>query len=401
MTADRDAKRERGLVLADALLTEGRELPPLSGAAHARVKRRLMASTRRRPIRGRGWLRPVVVASIFLACGAAFGVAVDRVVLRRAEPTAVPGDGSGTGGRPRGGARKGRGKAGSPAATETISDSRPAVVDPAPSTEPTPTTAMVADAPAPKFQASPSVAVRPRKLAGRPESATASQVPQPSALQPLAPAVPASFPAERPAPAVAQAPVVSSLPPPAAMPSTKTTSWPNAIPGEGPPPQALTEERLLAAAARALRAQTDPRSALAALDEYRARYPQGRLSVEAEVLRADSLMALKDPAGALRVLDGLDLPHVPGGLARQLQRGELRAGLGQHAEAEADFTAVLVRARSEDRDVVERALWRRSQSRARRGDQQGAREDAGEYLRRFPAGRFAAAATQLNGGPGQ
>jgi hypothetical protein len=160
----------------------------------------------------------------------------------------------------------------------------------------------------------------------------------------------------------------------------------------------LTEERLLAAAARALRAQTDPRSALAALDEYRSHYPQGRLFVEAEVLRADSLVALQDTAGALRVLDGLDFAHVPGGLARQLQRGELRAGLGKHAEAELDFTAVLVRARGEDRDVAERALWRRSQSRAGRGDDQGAREDAGEYLRRFPTGRFAAAASQKYGG---
>jgi hypothetical protein len=397
MTADRDAKQERDLALADALLAEGRELPPLSGAAHARVKRRLMASTRRRPIRGRGWLRPVVVASIFLACGAAFGVAVDRVVLRRAESTAVPEDGPGNGGRPRGGARKGRGKAGGPAATETVSDSRPAVVDPAPSTEPAPAAA-TADAPAPKIQALPSVVARPRKLAWRPEPANASPVPQPSELRPLASAIPADFPAERPAPAVAQVPAVSSLPSPAALPSTKTTTSPNAIPGEGPTRQALTEERLLAAAARALRAQTDPRSALAALDEYRARYPQGRLFVEAEVLRADSLMALKDPAGALRVLDGLDLALVPGGLARQLQRGELRAGLGRHAEAELDFTAVLTRARDDDRDVVERALWRRSETRGRRGDQQGAREDASEYLRRFPTGRFAAAATQLNGG---
>jgi outer membrane protein assembly factor BamD (BamD/ComL family) len=163
----------------------------------------------------------------------------------------------------------------------------------------------------------------------------------------------------------------------------------------------LTEERLLAAAARALRAQADPRSALAALDEYRAHYPQGRLSVEAEVLRADSLVALKDTAGALRVLDGLDFAHVPGGLARQLQRGELRTDAGRHAEAESDFTAVLVRGRSEDRDVVERALWRRSQSRSARGDARGAREDAGDYLRRFPNGRFAAAASQMNGGLGR
>lgn len=397
MTANRDGKRERGLALADALLAEGRELPPLPSAAHARVKRRLMASTRRRPIRAGGWLRPVVVASIFLACGAAFGVAVDRVVLRRGE-SAAPGDDANKGGRTRGGARKGRAKAAGPAPTEAASDLPPAAVDPTSSTDPTPPPAIVPDTPAPKVQPSPVGAAHPRKLAWRQEPARVVPVPPSSELQPVAPPVPSSLPAERPASAAVQTPAPSSVPSPAALPTTKPASPPVARPDEGPARQALTEERLLAAAARALRAQTDPRSALAALDEYRAHYPQGRLFVEAEVLRADSLLALKDTPGALRVLDGLDFAHVPGGLARQLQRGELRADLGKPVDAEADFTAVLVRARAEDRDVVERALWRRSQSRARRGDEQGAHEDAGEYLRRFPTGRFAAAATQMKGG---
>jgi hypothetical protein len=397
MTANRDGRQERGLALADALLAEGRELPPLSSAAHARVKRRLTVSTRRRPIRAGGWLRPVVVASIFLACGAAFGVAVDRVVLRRGE-SAAPGDDSSKGGRARGAGRKGRVKTGGPAVTETTSDSPPAAIESAPSNVPTPTPAIVADPTAPKVQPSPGVAVHPRKLAWRQEPAPVAPVPPSVELQPVAPTVPSSFPAERPAPPIVQAPAPSSVPPSGALPTSKPASSPGASAGEGPTRQAFTEERLLAAAARALRAQTDPRSALAALDEYRAHYPQGRLFVEAEILRADSLVALKDSPGALRVLDGLDFAHVPGGLVRQLQRGELRAELGKPALAEADFTAVLVRARSEDRDVVERALWRRSQSRARRGDQQGAHEDAGEYLRRFPSGRFAAAALQMNGG---
>jgi hypothetical protein len=150
---------------------------------------------------------------------------------------------------------------------------------------------------------------------------------------------------------------------------------------------------LLAAAVRALRAETDPRSALVALDEYRAHYPHGRLFVEAEVLRVDALFTLNETPEVLRVLDGLDFARMPGGLDRQLQRGQLRAAAGRHREAEADFASVLLRARN--LDLIERALWGRAQSRASLGDARGARLDASEYLRRFPNGRFATPAARM------
>jgi tetratricopeptide (TPR) repeat protein len=155
----------------------------------------------------------------------------------------------------------------------------------------------------------------------------------------------------------------------------------------------LTEERLLAAAVRALRSQHDARSALAALDEYRARYPQGRLAVEASALRASALLALEQREEALRTLDALDLAAVPGGLDRQLQRGELRAAAGRQPAAIADFDAVLARARHGD--LAERALWGRAQARRESGDRAGARSDAALYLVRHPTGRFAALAARL------
>jgi hypothetical protein len=179
------------------------------------------------------------------------------------------------------------------------------------------------------------------------------------------------------------------------LPSTATAASPIVNPPTTSGADTLSEERLLAAAIRALRAQTDPRSALAALDEYRTHYPRGRLLVEAEVLRVDALAALKDTPEALRVLDGLEFAQMPGGLARQLQRGELRAAAGRHRDAEADFANVLTRARSQDHDVLERALWGRAQNRASEGDARGARLDADAYLRRFPHGRFAAAAARI------
>jgi outer membrane protein assembly factor BamD (BamD/ComL family) len=155
----------------------------------------------------------------------------------------------------------------------------------------------------------------------------------------------------------------------------------------------MTEERLLAAAVRSLRAKHDAPSALAALDAYQARYPQGRLFVEASVLRVDALTALHRQPEALRSLDELDLGRIPGGLERRLQRGELRAASGRLREALTDFDGVLAQAR--EQDLVQRALGGRTQARQRLGDLAGARSDANEYLRRFPAGPFARQARDI------
>jgi outer membrane protein assembly factor BamD (BamD/ComL family) len=175
---------------------------------------------------------------------------------------------------------------------------------------------------------------------------------------------------------------------------------PVTAPPPAPPPEKpvvdqgnLTEERLLATAVRALRAQRDAASALVALDAYRNRYPQGRMSVEAAVLRVDALTALHRQAEALRYLDELDLTRMPGGLERRLQRGELRLASGRFHEALADFDGVLAQAR--EQELIQRALAGRTQARQRLGDIAGARSDAGEYLRRFPTGSFARQARDI------
>src|ERR1017187_5827481 len=240
-----------------------------------------------------------------------------------------------------------------------------------------------------------------RKLALRAGPADTSLRLSPSDWQDLAPVAPPSAAADWPASATSTAPGPASERTPASntpapiMPDATTASPRSGALVKTPAGDSLSEERLLAAAIRALRAKTDPPSALAALDEYRTHYPHGRLFVEAEVLRVDTLTALKNTSEALRVLDGLDFAQMPGGLARQLQRAELRAAAGRYREAEADFANVLVRARSQDLDVLEQALWGRAQSRAGLGDADGARTDADEYVRRFPTGRFATAAARI------
>jgi len=395
-------RQERGLALADTLLESSRGMTPLTGAAHARVKRRLTASTRRRSFRRVGWLRPVVIVSLCLVCGAAFGIALDRVVLKRGADvmTAPSGDG-GSPGRSRARLSRTPAKPIPTAAEQATADFDAVGVDLPPLPEvPQPTSS--AEVPVSPETPSPTRSSNhARKLALRAQSADTLPVPSPSGGSALAPIAPAGVAAEwqnaeattGPAPTSEQAPPANtgtlSLPAaPAAPPQ-------NSALAKAPSNDGLSEERLLAAAIRALRAKTDPRSALAALDEYRKHYPHGRLFVEAEVLRVDALAALKNTTEVLHVLDGLDFAQMPGGLARQLQRAELRAAAGRYREAEADFDHVLMRGHSQDAEVLERALWGRAQSRAGLGDGTGARTDASEYVRRFPTGRFAAVAARM------
>jgi len=406
--ADAALRRERGLALADALLENSRGLGLLTGAAHARVKRRLVASTRRRSFRRLGWLRPVVIASLCLVCGAAFGIALDRVVLKRGAgaPTA-PADGQGRLVPPRAHSSRVSPKSPQTAVAQAGADSATIGAESPPANEvPRPESnvevAATFDTPSPARASNHA-----RRLALRAGPADTSPRLSPSGGQDLAPVAPPSVAADWPATATSDVPATASAQGPASgqtpaantpspiMPGATTASPPSGALVKTPAVDSLSEERLLAAAIRALRAKTDPPSALAALDEYRAHYPHGRLFVEAEVLRVDTLAALKNPSEALRVLDGLDFAQMPGGLARQLQRAELRAAAGRYREAEADFANVLSRARSQDLEVLERALWGRAQSRTGLGDADGARTDANAYVRQFPTGRFAAAAARM------
>ena len=395
-------RRERGLALADALLESGRGFGPLTKAAHARVKRRLVASTRRPSFHRLGWLRPVLIVSICLVCGAVFGIGLDRVVLRRgAGRLTLPSDSGGSPDRSRARSSRLSPKPPQTAAAPASTNSDAVGVELPPLHE-VPRSAMNAEVVATPQTPSPARASNhARRLALRAEPADILPAQTPPGGDDLAPVAPPGVATQRQAPeastgqatASGQAPAVNTQAP---ISLGATIASPRSGASEKTPAgDSLSEERLLAAAIRALRAKSDPRSALSALDEYGTHYPHGRLFVEAAVLRVDALAALKNTPEALRVLDGLDVAEMPGGLARQLQRGELRAAAGRYREAEADFANVLIRARSQDLDVLERALWGRAQSRAGRGDAKGARTDAQEYVQRFPTGRFTAAAVRI------
>jgi hypothetical protein len=382
MTDRRPSPPADQMARADALLETCRPLPALPPGAHTRVKRRLAVSLAGRSGRGVRWLGPVVIAGALLLCGAAFGIALDRMVLgRSSSATNQAVTAAGPAGRR---LRPGR--------TGRHVDSL--LVAPAP-----PSVSEIADLGAEGAKV-PPLLLAPVTGEGRPMATPARApgrrlaLPSPRAFEAEAhPLVPAQPPGPEALPKVGPSP--QAAPALLLAPATAGDSAPPTPTPLPPPPSTdgLSEERLLAAAVRALRSQNDAHSALAALDEYRTHYPQGRLSVEANALRADALIALHRPSEALGTLDGLDLARVPGGLERQLQRGELRASAGRRQEAIADFDAVL--ARLGQGDLAERALWGRAQSKLLAGDRAGAREDAALYLRRYPSGRFAAAAARM------
>jgi tetratricopeptide (TPR) repeat protein len=149
-------------------------------------------------------------------------------------------------------------------------------------------------------------------------------------------------------------------------------------------------------------------SALAALDDYRVRFPSGGLAPEAGMLRAEALLQIGRKADALAELDRLSLGQMPNSDERYVLRGELRAGVGRWREALGDFDVVLRGHAGESADIgapadtkangrLERALWGRALARSRLGDDAGARADLQECLRRFPRGRFAPDAARLLG----
>jgi hypothetical protein len=387
MSSDRpDAvseRRDAGHALADALLEQNRPLPALPAPAHARVKRRLAASLARRAPRRPRWLQPAVIASVWLLCGVASGIALDRWVIRQPPlPTAEEGAATATA-RPRTRPGRTRPTAPSPARAE---ENVPEIAAPAQQA------ASVPMSPPPAAQRSPG-----KRLALLPSPAGAAEPwPAPNQLPTIAPTV-RPEPMPMPALPLPSEPAARFSPGSTDKPALPAAAAPTAVSAKSRPTGVddFTEERLLAAALRSLRTQGDARSALAALDEYSLRYPEGRLSVEARVVRADALTALHRTDEALRALDGLDLAQTPGGLERGVQRGELRASAGRWQEAQADFDWVLAHARTHDGGVAERALWGRAGSRLRLGDPAGARTDAGEYVRRFPNGRFAEPAARL------
>jgi TolA-binding protein len=142
----------------------------------------------------------------------------------------------------------------------------------------------------------------------------------------------------------------------------------------------------LAQAVSLLRGKHDAPAALAALDDYLARFPVGALAPEARVARVDALLLLGREDEALGALEQLPLDAHRRSTELQLIRGELRART-DCGRAEADFTAVLARVQSGA--LEERALYGRAACRSTLGRTSGAADDLRQYVERFPTGTHA------------
>jgi hypothetical protein len=147
------------------------------------------------------------------------------------------------------------------------------------------------------------------------------------------------------------------------------------------------ESELLQRALELLRRHHDGSRALALLDEHRARFPAGLLTLEASVARVDALLLLGRRAEALQQLSSLSLERVGRRTELLLLRAELNAERDCR-RALTDFDAVL--AATAPAPLLERALFGRANCRLRLGDGAGGRADLDNYLDRFPRGRFAA-----------
>ncbi len=138
-----------------------------------------------------------------------------------------------------------------------------------------------------------------------------------------------------------------------------------------------------------------PARALTELASYHERFPHGSLAYEATLAEVKAEMATGQDGRALAALEGALVMPGFGGLPRSneliLLRAELQARARDCARALVTFD-MLVSAEDLDAPLAERALYGRASCLATQGDQAGSRQALQEYLRRFPAGRFAATA---------
>lgn len=208
------------------------------------------------------------------------------------------------------------------------------------------------------------------------QAAPAPPAPEPTPV-PVSPPAPPSPPVS---PEVAPAPV------PAPVPARRQPRETNAL---------LEEAKLLGKAVEQLRRDQDPKAALATLQRYFQRYPQGELRGEAEVTRVEAQLRAGRKSEALSQLErlhGAGFEGLPRPVELALQRAELLADVRRDPEAARAFSDVL--ALHPALALEERALFGRAVCRARSGDEAGMRADLGAYLERFPDGRFAAEARE-------
>jgi hypothetical protein len=203
-----------------------------------------------------------------------------------------------------------------------------------------------------------------------------------------------------------RAPRVAMLNEPAPITPPAPAEPPAVAPPPATPSPIAVEQALLGQAVKVLRDGHDARAALGLLAQHSEQFPHGALASEESMLRVEALLVLGRHDEALSILDRTQLASLPNREEQLVVRGELRAANGRWREAKQDFDEALAAGRAVPaasaklRNIQERSLWGRASARSRLGDEDGARADLELYLKHFPGGRFAAAATaSLKGKP--
>ncbi|MDQ3265877.1 MAG: hypothetical protein M3Y59_19850 [Myxococcota bacterium] len=202
-----------------------------------------------------------------------------------------------------------------------------------------------------------------------------------------------------PPPAEPKRRTLSSNPAVRSAPKPTARAEPVVVPTEPLPqePDPLIEEsRLLQAALHQLRNIRDGQAALAVLDRYEQRFPQGQLWAEATLARVDSLLLLARPDEALarlQRLSSVDRARLPRSRELKVLEVELLAEVGRCDQA----LTQLERLPRGEPQLEERALFVHAtcEARAQRNDR--ARALYEELLRRWPEGAHAAQARRAVG----
>jgi hypothetical protein len=195
-------------------------------------------------------------------------------------------------------------------------------------------------------------------------------------------------------------PVVSSAPPApiVATPSERierrlrtTGAHAGALtPNPSPTDPLATEAKMVSRALALL--DTDPRQALAQVEDYRRAFPAGALRGEAALAELRAFQAVGDPRAALAALDRIAAQGFVsiGGSAGELRvsRLELMVGAGRCREALDQLEPELANETSPR--LQARLLLARASCRAATGDATGSRRDLQQYLAAFPDGPRAA-----------
>jgi hypothetical protein len=383
------------------------------------LKGRIRNTLRRKSASRRRYLRAALMSGAIFVSGGVVGAVVQPILRPRSQPAIETVEDI----YPSPSARRSRsGRLSAPTPTAVKPGELVAVEgDQAPSlppmSAPAPTPTQTVKAPAARAERGRDPENHPIAIAVREQAPRQAEHPkwssspgsaslEPPALEPPPPLHPASR-ATAPSPLLpahegpAQAAAAQGM-------SPRYGASPTASPTVTAPPP--SEHAILARAVRSLRVEHRPATALAALDEYGTRYPNGSMLAEATRLRAEALLLLGRRRAALAELSREPAPGIAGDEESRLVRGELRASAGRWSEALQDFNAVLSAQLAHEpradaaisprlRGRFERALWGRASARSRLGDEAGARADLQEYLRRFAHGRFAAPAARLLGEP--